>query len=45
MSFPIVYQKYFNNDDKKVVVSAYMKGLNWIHQYYYNRNNEGISYM
>jgi len=34
----IYYQKYFNNDDKKIVVSAYMKGLNWIYQYYYNRN-------
>lgn len=32
------YQKYFNNDDKKMVVSAYLKGLNWIYQYYYNRN-------
>jgi hypothetical protein len=32
------YQKYFDNHDKKIVVSAYMKGLNWIHQYYYNRS-------
>lgn len=31
------YQKYFNGDDKKTVVSAYLKGLNWIYQYYYNR--------
>lgn len=32
------YQKYFNNDDKKIVVSSYLKGFNWVYNYYYNRN-------
>ena len=32
------YQKFFNNHDKKQVVSAYLKGFKWVFQYYFNRN-------
>ena len=31
------YQKFFNNDDKKLIVSSYLKGLQWVFQYYFNR--------
>ncbi len=38
------YQKYFNNDDKKNTVTAYLKGLKWIYQYYFERSsNEQIN--
>jgi hypothetical protein len=36
------YQKYFNNHDRKNVVSAYLKGFKWVFQYYFNRNKKTI---
>ena len=36
------YQKYFNNHDRKNVVTSYLNGFKWIFQYYFNRNKSVV---
>lgn len=36
---PFYYNKYFNGDNKKQVVSTYLKGFRWIFDYYFNRQS------
>lgn len=33
------YKKYFDQDDRKQVVNAYLKGFKWVFQYYFKRSN------
>jgi 5'-3' exonuclease len=33
------YKKYFNQDDRKQVVNAYLKGFKWVFNYYFKRSN------
>ncbi len=36
------YQKYFNNHDRKNVVTAYLRGFRWVFNYYFNRNKSSV---
>jgi 5'-3' exonuclease len=38
------YKKYFNQDDRKQAVNAYLKGIKWVFQYYFKRTNNNSNF-